>query len=58
MIYEPDDKSIETPGIDQQAVDEIVSRGPAGALALAGVSTLMVMAIWFAFYFWVFLPRN
>lgn len=42
---------------DQAAVDAIVARGPGGALALAGTATLIVLAIWFAFYFFVFLPR-
>lgn len=33
-----------------------VSR-PAGAAALAGVATAIVIAIWFAFYLLVFIPR-
>lgn len=56
MIYEPHDST----GIseaNQQVVDEIVSRGPGGALAVAGTAVLVVLAIWFAFYFWVFVPR-
>lgn len=50
----------ETPGDPPQAerVDEIVRRGPSGALALAGIATAIVMALWFAFYFLVFLPRG
>ena len=43
---------------EDAAVDEIVRRGPSGAFALAGVATLIVVAIWFAFYFLVFLPRG
>ena len=39
-------------------VDEIVSRGPAGAFAVAGIATAIVVAIYFAFYFFVFLPRG
>ena len=39
-------------------VDEIVRRGPSGAFAIAGISTAIVVAIWFAFYFFVFLPRG
>jgi hypothetical protein len=39
-------------------VDEIVSRGPAGAFAVAGIATAIVVAIYFAFYFLVFLPRG
>jgi hypothetical protein len=50
----------ETPGERPLAerVDEIVHRGPSGALALAGIATAIVMIIWFAFYFLVFLPRG
>ncbi|MGR8030838.1 hypothetical protein ACU7M1_27685 [Burkholderia pseudomallei] len=40
------------------AVDEIVRSGPRGALALAGTATAIVIALWFAFYFLVFLPRG
>jgi len=50
----------ETPGerpLDER-VDEIVQRGPGGALVLAGIATAIVLAIWFAFYFLVFLPRG
>ena len=40
------------------AVEEIVSRGPAGAFAVAGLATIIVFAIFCAFYFFVFLPRG
>jgi hypothetical protein len=40
------------------AVERIVAAGPSGAIALAGVTTVIVFAIWFAFYFFVFLPRG
>ena len=40
------------------AVEEIVSRGPAGTFAVAGLATVIVFAIFFAFYFLVFLPRG
>ncbi|HDR9062628.1 TPA: hypothetical protein QDB03_004266 [Burkholderia vietnamiensis] len=43
---------------DEQHVDEIVRTGPKGALALAGIATFIVIAMWFAFYFLVFLPRG
>jgi hypothetical protein len=56
---------IETPAPEQpgdpgavEHVDEIVRSGPGGALALASVATAIVFAIWFAFYFVVFLPRG
>jgi len=45
------------PGEDRK-VDEIVRSGPTGALAVAGIATAIVIALWFAFYFLVFLPRG
>lgn len=50
----------ETPGEPPQAerIDEIVRRGPGGALVVAGISVAIVIALWFAFYFLVFLPRG
>lgn len=50
----------ETPGEPPVAerVEEIVRRGPCGALALAAIATAIVTLIWFAFYFLVFLPRG
>ena len=39
-------------------VDQIVGRGPSGAFAVAGVATAIVVAIYFAFYFFVYLPRG
>jgi hypothetical protein len=56
MIHEPSDSSRESEA-NQRAVDEIVSRGPRGALAVAGIAALLVTAMWFAFYFFVFVPR-
>jgi hypothetical protein len=44
-------------GNSDDRVEEIVARGPYGALALAGVATAIVFALWFAFYFLVFTPR-
>ena len=40
------------------AVEEIVRAGPAGAFALAGLATALVMAMYVAFYVVVFLPRG
>ncbi|QOZ55405.1 hypothetical protein XH90_31570 [Bradyrhizobium sp. CCBAU 53338] len=40
------------------SVDRIVARGPGGALAVAGIATACVIAMWFAFYLLVFLPRG
>jgi hypothetical protein len=39
-------------------VDGIVAAGPHGALTLAGIATACVVAIWLAFYFFVFLMRG
>lgn len=39
-------------------VDEIVARGPGGAFAVAGIATAIVIAIYFAFYFFAYLPRG
>jgi hypothetical protein len=43
----------------QQAADvnAILRSGARGAVALAGLATAIVVAIWFAFYFLVFMPR-
>ena len=43
---------------EDRRVDEIVGRGPAGAFAVAGVATAIVMAIYFIFYFLVYLSRG
>jgi hypothetical protein len=49
----------ETQADDEQArIDAIVERGPAGAFAVVGLATAIVMAIWFAFYFLVYLQRG
>ena len=48
----------EKSGGDDREVDEIVGRGPSGAFAVAGIATLIVVAIYFAFYFFVYLPRG
>jgi hypothetical protein len=43
---------------EDDAVDVIVNSGPRGAIAVAGVATAIVIGLWFAFYFLVFLPRG
>jgi hypothetical protein len=55
MITEPGDQT--NPAQEQRRVEDIVSKGPSGALALAGSAVAIVLALWFAFYFLVFLPR-
>jgi hypothetical protein len=39
-------------------IDRIVQAGPRGAIALAGLSTAIVVALWLAFYIIVFLGRT
>jgi hypothetical protein len=39
-------------------IDEIVRRGPAGTFAVVGVATFLVVAMFFMFYFFAFLPRG
>jgi hypothetical protein len=43
---------------EDRRVDEIVSRGPSGTFAVAGIATLIVVAIYFGFYFFIYLPRG
>lgn len=57
MFLEPTDQHPDH--LDQQRrVDAIVARGPGGAFALAGIAVAIVMAIWLAFYFLVFVVRG
>lgn len=42
----------------QRRVDDIVAKGPSGAFAVAGVATFIVIAMFFIFYFVVYLPRG
>ena len=43
---------------DDKRVDEIVRAGPSGTFAVAGVATAIVVILYLAFYFWVYLPRG
>ena len=43
---------------EDESVDAIVRSGPAGAIAVAGIATAIVIGLWFAFYLLVFLPRS
>ena len=47
-----------TPQTEDARIDEIVKSGPRGAVVVAGIATAIVIALWFAFYFLVFLPRG
>ena len=43
---------------EDEAVEAIVSSGPGGAIAVAGIATAVVIVLWFSFYLFVFLPRS
>jgi hypothetical protein len=47
-----------SPETEDARIDEIVKSGPRGAVVVAGFATAIVIALWFAFYFLVFLPRG
>jgi hypothetical protein len=47
-----------TLGSEEERVDAIVRSGPGGAVAVACIATAIVIALWFAFYLLVFLPRS
>ena len=47
-----------SPETEDARIDEIVRSGPHGAVVVAGIATAIVIALWFAFYFMVFLPRG
>ena len=56
MIVSQDTPS--SPETEDARIDEIVRSGPKGAVVVAGIATALVIALWFAFYFMVFLPRG
>ena len=56
MIISQDTPS--SPETEDARIDEIVRSGPKGAVVVAGIATAIVIALWFAFYFRVFLPRG
>ena len=57
MINSPSSKRTASPAEDE-SVDAIVRAGPQGTIAVAGIATAIVIALWFAFYLLVFLPRS
>jgi hypothetical protein len=61
------DESINTPArhkqevsdpSNRQAAIETIRRGPIGALAVASIAVACVLIIWFAFYFFAYVPRT
>jgi hypothetical protein len=53
-MFVPEDQP--EPAADED-VDRVLRGGARGAVALAGLAAAIVLAIWFAFYLLVFLPR-
>jgi hypothetical protein len=49
---------LDPPSDEDAAVERIVAAGPAGAFAVAGVATAVVVSIYFAFYLLAYLPRG
>jgi len=45
-------------GGEQRDIDAVVARGPGGAFAVAGIASFLVVAMFFLFYFLVYLPRG
>lgn len=55
MVEAPLDSRLDD---EDQRVHDIVRKGPSGTFAVAGVATAIVVAIYFIFYFVVYLPRG
>jgi uncharacterized membrane protein SpoIIM required for sporulation len=45
-------------GSKTEDLEIIVRRGPHGAVVLSAIAVAIVIGIWFAFYFFEFLPRG
>ena len=54
----PSPDTSRSPDAEAARIDEIMRSGPRGAIAVAGTATAIVIALWFAFYLMVFLPRG
>jgi hypothetical protein len=54
---DPETVDRETGAPTDTVVAPILRAGAPGAVWLAGIATAVVVAIWFAFYFLVFVPR-
>jgi hypothetical protein len=53
-MFEPGD----TAEVDPKRLEEVYRRAPIGAMAIAGIATGIVFALWAAFYVAIFLPRG
>ena len=43
---------------NEEEVQAIAAKGPRGAVLVAGLSVAVLLAIWIAFYFFIFVPRG
>jgi hypothetical protein len=44
--------------VTQSDIDAVMDEVPKGALALAGIAVLLILAGWFFVYFAIFIPRG
>ena len=42
----------------EDEIQAIAANGPLGAALVAGISVSILLAIWIAFYYFIFLPRG
>jgi hypothetical protein len=54
---EPEPVDADAATTREAAVNTILRSGAMGAAVLAGIATAILVALWFAFYFLVFVPR-
>ena len=44
--------------VDEAKLGQVLAEVPKGSAVVAGTAVAIVVAIWFAFYFFAFLPRG
>ena len=44
--------------VDEAKLTQVLAEVPKGSAVVAGTAVVIVVAIWFAFYFFAFLPRG
>jgi hypothetical protein len=57
-MAQPSDHADRGDDLDEDALEKIVRDGPVGAVAVAGVATVIVVAMVIGFYLFIFLPRG
>ena len=48
----------DNPASPPESIESIARRGPKGAVIVCAIAVAVVVAIWFAFYFFAYLPRG